>query len=384
MRTFYPILFIVCLIFSLTQCAKKQSNQSHKTQIDLRWIKSFPEDTQEKGLIGLKWILSYLGADFTSSQFENAITLKNQQVFSLELDHIGFSQKALQTIQQLIILFKETEEYKKTGSLDLGYFVMQCFNNSWHYYAITNVDKDFQSFKERYDFDEIDDYALKAGESGVTNGCRIFNIAEGESIEQLAFIAKEGTGKDVHEFKAEEFEVFDFMKNGQPRFAVYDLDGNLKSGADSKISRAGKPAKCMWCHESKIQPLHRGHTDIEEYGKLNSFKRLISKNNGLLRAQQLQGDSLFYWKNPREHSLAELLYKMYEEPTLSRLRQESKLWGIPLKYDRKHLAKNEEYHFLNLYIDSVIERKHTNLNFYPKLHRSRDTDEKVSSLLLDN
>ena len=60
------------------------------------------------------------------------------------------------------------------------------------------------------------------------------------------------------------------MPNGQPRFAIYDADGQLKAAADPNITKAGKPSKCMWCHESILHP---------------SFKKKISPNLKKLNAE---------------------------------------------------------------------------------------------------
>ena len=74
------------------------------------------------------------------------------------------------------------------------------------------------------------------------------------------------------------------MPNGQLRIALYDKNGNLKEAADSNITHAGKPAKCLWCHESGIQPLFREQIHVKGYMNPEVFLDSLEKFNLLLKS----------------------------------------------------------------------------------------------------
>lgn len=374
---------IVCFLFLGLYFSCNLADEKKDYSIDLLWVKSYPKDTQNKTQIGLKWILSYLGADLNNKNYEKAISWNNN-ILTVDLSNVGFTPKALNSIGKILSELKQRPEYVNHGYLHIGYFVMQIFNNSWHYYAITDMPKSLQEFKSQYRFDTKDDFFLLPGESGVTKGCRVFNIAKGDFLDELAFIAKEGKGSGPEDFHVEEFEVFDIMPNGQPRFAIYENEGNLKSAANNEISNAGKPAKCMWCHESRVQPLFKAKTDVEGYGSLKDFRTLIAKRNTQLKNQTMENKPLFFWENEFHHSFAELLYFTYEQPTLKRLRAESKLLGKELKIDSSKVEPIHEYDFLKIKFDSTINRKYTNLDHDKELHNSRDRDDVVSNFLSPN
>ena len=63
-------------------------------------------------------------------------------------------------------------------------------------------------------------------------------------------------------FDLAEFDLIDLMPNGQLRYAVYGLDGVLLPYSSSDYGLAGKPAKCMWCHEGIISPLFTNNQEV--------------------------------------------------------------------------------------------------------------------------
>lgn len=365
---------LLLLIFAILVFNCTSNSSSKETEINLLWIKSYEEDTPTRAEIGLKWILSYLGAELPEGKYESSIVWKNN-ILKLDISDVGLSEIGKKVMISIMDELKSLQVYQQHNFIQLGNFVMQIFNNSEHYYAITNMPISYADFKAKYSFDDTLDYCLLSGESGVTNGCRIFNIVEGDSISDCAFIALEGTGSSNIDFEAKEFEVFDFMPNGQPRFAIYDLEGNLKSAASREISRAGKPAKCMWCHESRVQPLFKGKTDVEGFATLSNFSNLIQSKNVLLKNQRYQNDTVFYWKKPWHHSYAELLYTTYAKPSLERLRKESQIYGIKLKIDSTKIVSNEEYEFINIMFDSTLHRKYTNITNGEALFDPREGSE---------
>jgi len=345
-------------------------------QITLKWYQSYPEETKEDIEIGMLWIMSFLGAEYDETIMDKIINWNEDETFLLDLDYAGFNKEQIKVWKELLTVFKQRSKYKEEAQMDVGAFVMESFNNSWHYYALTQASTNLDSFKAQYNFDEVDDFAVAPGESCVTKGMRVFNNAKARAFDQIAHIAKEGHGETAEKFVAKEFEVFDFMSNGQPRFAVYNVSGDLITGGDPSLSEAGKPAKCMWCHTSKVQPVLFGKTDVEGYGKLDDFQAKIKQQNRWVKRHVRKNANAFIADSIKQHSLAELIYVNYQDPSIMRLRNEgideSKLAAIEKWY------KNGEYEFMDLIIDSVIHRKTLEPDF--KLE-GRETDYEEINLL---
>lgn len=274
-------------------------------QIELRWSKAFSEDSLEGKMIGLEWIMSYLGASVPPSAREKAIVWHDDRCFKLDVSHMGFNDKALEVWGKLIPKFKASDEYLQMGSMELGRFYLLTFNSSWHYYALTGVEENFKSFLSKYSFKEpIDFYAPQ---SMVANGDRkVFLGEEYSSLEKMAYYAIEGRGSILDgTFEAVDFETFDFMPNGQPRFAIYNSDGHLKVGSDPKLSIGGKPAKCMWCHESTVLQSFKYQV---KFPKLKNFTIDILKRKKILNQLQTQLNTNVKYDSIRHHANVEMAY----------------------------------------------------------------------------
>ena len=72
-------------------------------------------------------------------------------------------------------------------------------------------------------------------------------------------------------FERKDIEFLDLMKNGQLRFALYDLNGQLKTSTSPSLTAAGKPGKCVWCHQIRLQIARRNVTDLDGYHTTKSF-----------------------------------------------------------------------------------------------------------------
>lgn len=281
---------------------------------------------QSEIVIGVKWFLSYLGAALKSGQLENAIRWENSNnlapILVLDLAKVGFSDAAITAFEPIVQYIKNSNSYRLQNSIDLGRFVVLTLNSSNHYYAITGVAPTLENFRQKYDFQDTAMIVFGNGESSVTNGNRIIYQTK-DSIQnflKMAFIALEGTGQIAQgNFETKAVEVFDFMDNGQPRFAIYGQDGFLKTAVSSQFSLAGKPAKCIWCHESKILP--------NFVMPVPHFNNPIYRKNEILDSIRHQIISDLNYQELQEHSLAELLYISFMEPTAQRLAQE---WNLSL------------------------------------------------------
>jgi hypothetical protein len=165
-------------------------------------------------------------------------------------------------------------------------------------------------------------------ESAVSHGNRLVEIADGAALADIAFLAHEGAGAiSQNTFLAEEHELLDVMPNGQLRFALYGADGALKTAADRTLTRAGKPSKCLWCHETHLLRPFQGTTNVPGYVPIGTFEQRLSARTGELRAARSTFDSRIDFEREQDHTYAELLYLAFYEPSAERVALE---WGVPL------------------------------------------------------
>jgi hypothetical protein len=148
------------------------------------------------------------------------------------------------------------------------------------------------------------------------------------------------------------------MENGQLRFGIFNANKQRINVANQKHTTAGKPAKCMWCHESNINKLFTPQKDFSNYltsKQLNDS--LIKFNNGLREQQNLLTEGVTF-SNRQEHVQLELAYISFMEPSALRLSNE---WNMSVKKVENKLASltthiHEEFPFLgNLYNRNEVE-----------------------------
>jgi hypothetical protein len=172
-----------------------------------------------------------------------------------------------------------------------------------------------------------------------------------------AYVSNECEGKiSEGKKKITSFEVTEQMKNGQFRYAIYDTSGYLLTAANGS---AGKPAKCLWCHETNIQTLFTNQVDEQGYYGAEQFKYIVSRNTITLNnyRNSLQSDIDFIKK--QDHTQIELLYISFMETSAERLSNE---WGISVTEIQTLLAgiqthDHDEFTFLkNLYYRNDIEK----------------------------
>ena len=341
---FFPYyILLLTFILSTNSCDDTESRASFT--IKLKWHKSYPQDSNKKAIIGLKWVMAYLGADLPSGSESDSFHWLGDEVFELDLRYLGFNEEAMEVWKVLLKKYKSQKAYKEKGYMDLGRFVLLSFNSSWHYYAITGVAKTYDDFKARHEIEEKIDWVIQAKESCVSPGYRLINSSGQHDLETITHIAKEGKGISLDDFKSEEFEVFDYMPNGQPRFAIYGLDGKLRAAANPEISGAGKPAKCMWCHESQVSATFMAKTDTDGYLSLLEVNTMVMQQNELLMQFHDQRKSDLNFSKMHEHELAELIYVGFSHPDSTRISSESvKKEGLNL--DRLEFHSFEEYKHL--------------------------------------
>jgi hypothetical protein len=345
-RVFKILVILLAIFIAFYSCSLSEKNRDEQLQIKLRWVRGYEAESKEDVLIGLKWCLSFLGARLPEGSIHEAAQWQTDTYFLLNLTRVGFSVQSESVLRKLLDDLKSSEEYQRAGAVDLGRFValtLTCANN---YYAITNVSPSYAAFRSRFHFE---DSLAALVESGVAVGNRLIEFTRGQEVRNIAFIAHEGKmSVQTGTFKASEFEVFDFMENGQLRFAIYDSAGNLKTSGTPSITGAGKPAKCLWCHEMGIHLPFFSKTDVKGYYTIDQLARKVSAKMAIVTSYREKLKSDLDFEKKQEHSKAELLYLTFMEPSAKRLASE---WNISTEAVNERLRamethQNEEFNFL--------------------------------------
>lgn len=322
------LLFAGLLMYS---CKKEDSSDSksvfpNSSAIDLHYYQN-DNETREEFETGLKWAFSYLGAELKSGSWEKSVVWRNDKLFSVNFSKLGFSQNATLQLYLLIQQFILSEEYLETGGIDAGRFITCILNNSNHYYKIVGMPRTLDEFTQNANF-----LSKRAAivESAVAIKERIINMPlSTKDVARLKYWAEELSGslKDSSEM-VEENEVMDIMANGQLRFGIYNKQKELIGGSDASLTIAGKPAKCLWCHETNIQKGFAALTVIPGYYSPNQFDSIVSMNIQELENYRSLLDSEIDFNDKRAHSETEKLYIRYFEPSAKRLAKE---WNMSIQ-----------------------------------------------------
>lgn len=359
-----------CLIifFVLQSCTYHHLPDSNKFLL-LNWYPAPANQSKTDFTEGMAWLLSYLGAKLPVDNFERGLTFIDEQKIELNIDELGFSTSAKKHLEQLIKYIKLSEEYKTTGGIDAGRFFALCFNSTYHYYKITEAPATYTDFSKKYNNFVYKTFVCDT--SSISSSSRIFNYRVSDYLLQNNyFVAIEGTGRYSSGgfIKNGMVEVFDYMENGQPRFMIYNQDGNLYAPNDPAKHPAGKPAKCMWCHESGMQPLFNNTPSISGFVAKEEFLNDQLSFNTMLNNFHRQTKAKIDFLNKQAHTQGEFIYLCFYEPNAERLAKEwdksieevtQLLSGIPthnnpefpfLKnvYHRKQIAKYAPFQSINV------------------------------------
>jgi hypothetical protein len=298
--------------------------------IKLRWIKSYPSQSRSQVSTGLFWALSFLGAKLPA---DAAIISWDGTTVTLDLDAAGVMEVSKPAWRKLLDVLKSGDEYRMMGAIDIGRFVFLSLCSSYQYYALTGVSHTYAEFRAKHAFAPKQ---VAVVESAVAHGNRLIEVGQGEGINSVAFVAFEGTGSlQAHSFGKADIETLDFMENGQLRFGLYDLEGHLKAATTPTLTAAGKPSKCLWCHEINLQPPYRNVTDLEGYYSTKQFMELVASSTQVIAGYRKTLTSKVDFTRREDHENAEDLYLSFAEPTAIRLAAE---WNIPLERVKQLLA----------------------------------------------
>ena len=322
-------IFIFCLavVLFLWHCAADTLPPPRVESIHLRWVPAYEGETRIQVAEGLKWSLSFLGASLPKGSFAEAIRYLDEERFELSFGGLGFSKSALEALSIIVENIKDSEEYKVHQSVDLGRFLVLTLHSSWHYYKITGVPRTLNDFIEEKSFTDFVEFAVT--QSTVSHVNRILQLQVKEELSQIAFISQEThLAPTEANREIDHYETIDVMPNGQLRFAIYDAVGELVAASPVGLTQAGKPSKCLWCHETKILPFFIETPEIEGFiekelflGKVQSGNEIIEEYRGTLVTD-------LNFELPQNHTQSELLYISFMEPSAPRTANE---WQQPLE-----------------------------------------------------
>ena len=346
---------LICLLFIILIPCDKQNNSDLKviqsvqnSQIFLKWNKAYADDSIDKSIIGLKWALSYIGAKLPTN--ETGISYENN-IISIDIIKLGFNNNAIEKLSLLHAKIIASNEYQVNSNIDLGRYITLLIGASEHYYEIIGTPNTLTEL--------LSSYSLKPEKGYVNNSSvslehRIIQFSEQNGFDQL-FISKEidSITQEIYEY-----ETIELLQNGQLRFGIFDANGNRKPSADPSHSNAGKPAKCMWCHESNIQQLFSPQNDFKRFLTTAELQTTLINYRESNRNLKLQLSDGVDFSKIQQNTLTELLYISFMEPSIERLSLE---WNLPLTQVQSLLSglpthSYDEFPFLgNLYYRNDIE-----------------------------
>ncbi|WP_053990977.1 hypothetical protein [Mangrovimonas sp. TPBH4] len=313
------ILFVLALTLCLSCTNDSYSDLiSVETTLPLKWNKSYNDDSIDKAKIGLEWTLSYLGA--TLPHENSGISIEGN-IIIIDIMKLGFEGFAEQKLLQLLEVLKNSSEYQQTNTIDLGRFVSLLLGASEHYYQIVGTPETLDELLQPYQLLPDRGYI---DNSIISNQHRIIEFSELDNLKQV-FVSKEidpNTGTIL------EYETIELIANGQIRFGIFDANGFRKSSASPNHTAAGKPAKCMWCHESSINPMFTPQNDFEGFLGYDELQNvLLTYKSEHLQNREILTPNGVNFNETQQHTLTELLYISFMEPSAERLSRE---WNLPL------------------------------------------------------
>jgi hypothetical protein len=331
--TWMASLLAVLFLFGAAGCGRMDHLPPPKDAslvIKLRWIKSYPSQSQAQVDTGLFWALSFLGAKLPA---DAAIISWDGTMVTLDLDAAGVAETSKAAWKKLLQVLKSSDEYRMKGGIDIGRFVFLSLCSSRQYYALTGVSPSYAQFRAAHTFGPKQ---VAIVESAVAHGNRLIEVGQGGDINSVVFVAFEGAGAlQDHSFQKADIETLDVMENGQLRFGLYDLEGHLKDATTPALTAAGKPSKCLWCHEINLQRPFKNVTDLDGYYSTKEFTELVANATRIIASYRKTLASKVDFTRLQDHSNAEDLYLSFAEPTASRLAAE---WGIPVERVEQLLA----------------------------------------------
>lgn len=289
--------------------------------INLRVMNDYSAQTTDNINKGILWSLSYLGAQMPAGSLSKVITAQSAGLISLNLSFAGFTPDAQYYLREILNEIKATEEYRLYNAVDIGRFFMLTLYSPYHYYAITAAPRTYQQYQEEYQAGNL--LSFPVNNSSLVPRNRLINFVPATAVNKMGFTAFDGHGDiELNTFVKETIETWAIMPNGQLRYAIYNSNGGLK---DASSTEAGKPGKCMWCHEIKVMPLFNPQTAVTGYLTPAEYIAYIENSQQLLDNYRTTLTGEINYHLTQDHTYAELLYVAFMEPSAHRIAQE---WNV--------------------------------------------------------
>lgn len=336
------LCLLIGLAVVLSHCTTDQLRPQleGKNSIQLRWVKAYEGENIDQVVLGLQWSLSFLGAQLPDESWPSALQFLNEKEFILDLGKLGFKPSVLTAWNKILERLKASEEYQIKGSIDLARFLVLSLHSSWHYYELTQVPLSLTAYLEQQNYAPGDSFPIV--NSSIATAPRLIRFHTQGSLTERYFIADEGEGILDLDQAVDHFEVLDIMPNGQLRFMLYDDSGKLAPAAPLATTRAGKPSKCLWCHEANVQPLFQPTPDQAGFLTSQYFLDVVDSTNQLLDAYRSTLPTALDHTEKQAHTQSELLYIAFMEPSLARVAHE---WDISMEAAREILKDFPTHQF---------------------------------------
>ncbi|GAB4384372.1 MAG: hypothetical protein Kow0075_16400 [Salibacteraceae bacterium] len=345
---------LACAAFFLSGCRHHPVDSDPGFSERFVWFKSHPDETRQDVEKGVLWSMSFLGAETPQP---DVFTWYSDTSFVLDLKRLGFGPNAELALKRILYELKQSEFYALHSGIDLGRFISLCLLSSHHYYAITGVPATLEEFIEDASWSEP---ATAVTRSTVSKETRIVKLPEYRISNKSVFVAsvehinEDGTRTPL------ETEVFDIMPNGQLRFGVYNSSGQRVPYSDPEHSQAGKPSKCLWCHETVVNRSFIAFEPIPGYLTRQQFNDSVLAHQSRIDRWRMTLHSAIDYDDKQAHTLAELLYLGFMEPDLNRVSLEWAMNALEVQARLKDLSPkdSEEFAFLkNRYHRSEVDAR---------------------------
>jgi len=344
-----PALFGLSLIFLISFAFTQKEDPA---LIRLQMYKTYEKNTPQDHLVAIKWCMAYLGSTITSDTSLKGIMVEDS-VIILDIEKLGFQPKTVDYLNSLHQKWKKKEAYKVKNAIDLGRYISLTLGYATNYFELVDIPKKLKKYESKFTFDPNEGLVDNSSVSLVR---RTISFSNNHMQNRDFFLATE-TDSVYH--KVLELETLEVMENGMPKFGIYSRTGKRKNAGTLAFSNAGKPAKCLWCHESQILPMFRKQRDWEGFLKYEELQDSLKMRVARQRAHQ---DTL--WKDRHflkrwHHEKVEIAYISFMEPSAERLAQE---WQMPLKEVKVALRglethRHHEFDFLgDLYLRKDVDR----------------------------
>ncbi|MEZ5038816.1 MAG: hypothetical protein R2828_02960 [Saprospiraceae bacterium] len=317
------IISMLGLLYGLAiHCTHDQLTPSPQDEytIKLRWVEAYEGEEIGQVMVGLQWSFSFLGASLPEVTWTKAVRFLDDRHFVLNMQELGFQEEALEAWRVIIERLKNSEEYQQKEAIDMARFLVLSLHSSWHYYTLTAAPKTLADYLATKDTLALKTFPVRVSSIAKTERMIRFQIAN--AIEQTFFIAAETEDITAPSYPVDHYEILDIMPSGQLRFLLYDAQGQLMPAAPIATTLAGKPSKCIWCHETNVQPLFQPTPDVPGFLKSEDFQLLVDSTNRALAAYRALLPTIIDFSDKRAHTQSELLYISFMEPSLQRIANE--------------------------------------------------------------